>query len=413
MPRSLALWLHLLNRRGGAPLQAGSQLAGPRPAGALICMHAAAPEAEPAAAQLARTLLRLRPDVAIVVTGAQGNATLPEQVLVAEAPDNTVAGTRAFLAHWRPELVLLVGTPAPKALPTALIAETDAALMLVEARFGTVASGNWLSRSWSRLILRALLARFRRILVPDLASVPSLGRLGVARDRVEISGSIREAARPLPCTEAERAALAGLLRSRPVWFAAAVPEAEEAVVLDAQEKALMRAHRTLLILLPERPERAAAIAAAVEARGHGVARRALEQEPHDDVQVLVVDDEGELGLWYRLAPVSWMGGTLQAGQNPRSPLEPAALGSAIVHGPIVAPHAADYARLAEAGACRVVATSGALADVVSELIAPDRVAALAHNAWAVISGDAEVADRVARQVLGELDAAAAHRAGAI
>lgn len=153
------------------------------------------------------------------------------------------------------------------------------------------------------------------------------------------------------------------------------------------------------------------LAEAVEARCHHAARRALEEEPEDDVQVLIVEDDSELGLWYRLAPVTWMGGTLFRGGAPRSPLEPAALGSAIVHGPAVAAHADEYARLAEAAACRVASTPAALADAVAELIAPDRVAALARNAWEAISGDAGVTEKIARRALAELDAALVRGAG--
>ncbi len=411
MPRSLALWLHLLTHHEAVPQADDVSLPQvTRPAGAMICVHIAALEAQPAALFLVRAILRLRPGIGIVVTGANSAVALPAGVMATPAPAGRISAARAFLAAWSPDLVLLVGAPKPKTMPTALLVEAAAQhvpLLLVEARF-SAPGGARLPWFWPRAVLRAQLACFQRILVPDQASAAWLARLGAVTDRVHTSGSIREPVEPLPCTEAERSALARQLHSRPVWFAVAVPEAEEATVLDAHEKALMRAHRMLLILLPKTPDRAEQIAAAVEARGHRAARRTLEEEPEDDVQVLVVEDESELGLWYRLAPVTWMGGTMIPGETSRSPLEPAALGSAIVHGPAIAAHGADYARLAEAGACRVTGTPTALADVVVELIAPDRVAALAHNAWHMISGDAGVAEHMARQVLADMDEAAAH-----
>lgn len=112
----------------------------------------------------------------------------------------------------------------------------------------------------------------------------------------------------------------------------------------------------------------------------------------------------ELGLWYRLAPVTFMGGTLVPGGSGRNPFEPAALGSAILHGPHPGPYPEAYALLAEARAARLVAGPDALAEAVTELIAPDRAALLAHNAWAASSGGAEVTDRVAGAVLAALDA---------
>jgi 3-deoxy-D-manno-octulosonic-acid transferase len=76
---------------------------------------------------------------------------------------------------------------------------------------------------------------------------------------------------------------------------------------------------------------------------------------------------GELGLWYRLAPVAFIGGSLVAhgGQNP---LEPARLGSAIVHGPHMQNFAEIVSELAAADACRAVDGAGQLAAAVADLL---------------------------------------------
>jgi len=408
MSRSLTIWLHLLLRRGDARGASGL-LPAPvaRPEGKLIWLHLAASDALPAAQYLVRQIVRARPGVTVLVTGAPEGAEFATGVLCAAAPADRIIAARAALAAWRPDLLVHVGLPQAGAMAVALTAEAAARgvpQLLIEARF---AAWGRAPGPWGRAVLRASLASVTTVLAPDPASAALMRRFGVGSERISVVGGLREPVAPLPCTEAERAALAEQLHSRPVWFAVAVPEAEEAALLEAHDMALMRAHRLLLVLMPEAAGRAEAIAAAVEARGQHVARRAQEQEPEDDVQVLIVEDEAELGLWYRLAPVTWMGGTYGGAGSVRSPLEPAALGSAIVHGPATGQHAADYARLSEAGACRVAMTPVALAEVVADLIAPDRVAALAHAAWAVISTDAGVAEQVAGRVLAALDAAGA------
>jgi 3-deoxy-D-manno-octulosonic-acid transferase len=99
-----------------------------------------------------------------------------------------------------------------------------------------------------------------------------------------------------------------------------------------------------------------------------------------------------------------MGGTFSEGAGAaRSPLEAAALGSAIIHGPRTAPFDAEYARLDDARAARAVLRPTRLGDAVADLMAPDRAAILAHNAWAVTSGGAGAAEAVARAILSELD----------
>ena len=75
---------------------------------------------------------------------------------------------------------------------------------------------------------------------------------------------------------------------------------------------------------------------------------------------------------------------------------------AILHGPHPGPYPDAYARLDEARATRRVETPAALADAVGDLIAPDKAATLAHNAWAASSGGAEVTERVAQVVLSSL-----------
>ena len=83
--------------------------------------------------------------------------------------------------------------------------------------------------------------------------------------------------------------------------------------------------------------------------------------------------------------------------------QPAALGSAIVHGPDPGPYPEAYARRpTDAFAARRVASGPDLADAITDLIAPDKAAFLAHNAWAAASGGAEVTERVMRLLFGLL-----------
>ena len=79
----------------------------------------------------------------------------------------------------------------------------------------------------------------------------------------------------------------------------------------------------------------------------------------DEIQVLLTDGPTEMGLWYRLAPVTYLGGTLGGDDAAaRHPFEPAALGSAIVHGPHTARFATEWQQLGGAGAAADVADRG-------------------------------------------------------
>lgn len=402
MARSLALSLYLMRAARGGPQALPPRAA--RPEGALIWLHAGSGARPGSLGQLASRLLRERPALSVLVTTEADNPAMPADLgpgtFADRLPPDRLADLRPFLDHWRPDLLLMAGA----SVPPALITEADrraVPMILADIHLGVEAMRHW---RWRRGMASALLRRFTRILAQDPDSAARLRALGARAGSVAMAGRIEETTEPLPCTEAERAALAALLQARPVWLAMACPPAEVEAVIAAHGHAMQLAHRMLLILVPADPAEAPALAERCRREDWIIAERAREQEPDPEVQVLVADGQSELGLWYRLAPVTFMGGTLMPGGAGRNPFEPAALGSAILHGPHPGPYPEAYARLAEARAARRIDSPRALAEAVSELIAPDRAASLAHNAWAASSGGAEVAERVIQVILTVMDA---------
>ena len=128
--------------------------------------------------------------------------------------------------------------------------------------------------------------------------------------------------------------------------------------------------------------------------GWAVALRSAEQEPEPETEVYVADSASEYGLWYRLAPVTYLGGSLLGAGCARDPLEPAALGSAILYGPRPGDFGSIFGRLGAARAARAVGSGADLGDAVGDLLAPDKTARLAQAAWTVASDGAEVTERV-------------------
>lgn len=400
MARSLALALYLLAARGGdetGPVRAG------RPEGRLVWLHLGQGAAANRLQHLAATLLRDRPDIALLITGETGAPPaldgFPARSVADMLPPDRLSALEKFLTHWRPDLAILTGS----SLPPAMITEAHRRgipLILADVRMTPKDERSW---RWRRGMAASLLGRFDRILAQDPETAARLRRLGGRQIVIDVAGKIEETSEPLPCNEAERRSLAELLNTRPVWLAASCTPGEEEAVIAAHSQAMRLAHRMLLIVAPSDPARAPVLAERLRREGWLVAERAREEEPEPEVQAFVADGEGELGLWYRLAPVTFVGGTLSEDGPGRNPFEPAALGSAILHGPLPGPYPDAYARLTEARAARLVRDPAALSEAVSELIAADKAAILAHNAWAATSGGAEVAERVAHAILSRLD----------
>jgi len=385
MTRSLALGAYLalagLSRRRG-------EAEPPRPEGSLLWVHADGPERLPALSALAE---RLWPEGIATLVTLPRRFDLPVptgRLLLRPAPYEGGAAVRTFLDHWKPDLLLWVGG----GLRPALLARTMVPKLLVEGapEPGLLARG----ARWPGLT-RAVVPLFERALVQGDASAERLSRAGIPEERLEIVGPFDSPAPVLPCNERERRDLAQTIGARPVWLAADLPMAELPVVLAAHRIASRSAHRLLLILAPRVPEEAPAMARALNEASLRVALRAEGAEPEDRTQVYLADGTSEMGLWLRLAPLTFLGGTLARGPGGRSPFEAAALGSALLHGPVTAPHGEAWVRLDIVGAAQTVSNAAELGQGVEALLAPDRAAAMAQAGWDVATQGAEVMNRVA------------------
>lgn len=357
-----------------------------RPAGRLVWLHAPSAPAARGFAPLVRGLLA-RGIAGSVLVSCPEPLDCPGAPVVAPPPDRSDA-VAAFLAHWRPDLGIWAdGALRPVLLAAA--AQSRMPLMLVDGRGPELAGARW----WRRLLLPGVLAPFAHLLVQDEEAARACQRAGARPERVRVVGLLEEPSRIQRVNEPERAALSRSFGTRPVWLAAGLPAAEDDLVAAAHLTALRVAHRLLLIVVPDAPGRAPALAERLAA-GHGlaVALRSRDDEPSEDVQVYIADTEGEMGLWYRLAPQTWCGGTL-AGEGPlQHPFEPVAAGSALLHGPRTGAFATAFARLRAGGGCRLVSQAAELGDAVGDLLAADRSAQLAQRAWEVASSGVEATE---------------------
>ncbi len=373
----------LTTQRGPQPAEARSS----RPAGRLVWLHISDDTRTAAMATLADQLKNDH-DMQVLVTGAK-TAHLNDA-----APSDHPADIALFLSHWMPDVIVLTGG---EMRPSLMFATQERALpvILVDGVSPYLVNGaGWL---WRGLIKDAARA-FHAIVTVDELSARAYRKLGAVT--VQRFGRIESDANALPYFESERAALATLFATRPTWLACDVPQIEEAAVIAAHRAALRLAHRLLLILVPRDPARAPALAEAMELNeGWLVARRELNEEPDPEIAVYIAETPEEYGLWYRLAPVTFMGGSVLGAGSSRSPMEAAALGSAIIHGRRTGDFGSEYGRLGAALGAAVASNPAEVADLLSELLAPDRAARLAHAAWGVASEGAEVTARIVAIIL--------------
>lgn len=375
-----------------------------RPDGPLIWFHAASVGESLAVLELIRRALEEREDLHVLVTtGTVTSANvmadrLPERAIHHYAPLDAKPFVTAFLDHWKPDVAIWTES---ELWPT-LVVETharDIPMLLLNARMSKASHDKW---RFARGMVRSLLERFQAALVQDNLTMVYLRRLGMPVDRMKVMGTLKEGSAALPCDDNDRAEMAATMAGRPVWLAASTHDGEEAMVLKAHRMAMRSSPRLLLILVPRHPERGDEIATLLQSDGWRFTRRTADEVPTDEANVYLADTMGELGLWYRLSPVSFVGGSLVAigGHNP---FEPAALGSAILHGPYVTNFVDIYDRLRDGGAARLVSSPEKLAGQVAGLLNPDEAATMAASAWQVISDGADVTDRALALIIDTLE----------
>ncbi len=376
-----------------------------RPDGLLVWFHAASVGESLSILELVRRLGDQRPDLHfLITTGTVTSANLmagrlPDSAVHQYVPVDIRPFVRQFLAHWKPDLAVWTESE----IWPALMFEADAAhipMVLINARISKTTNEGW---RWFPGFAKSLLRRFSFVLAQDDVTAKNLHRLGLPRDRIEVTGTLKEGSAALPHDEAERTRFANSLSGRPVWLAASTHPGEEDIVAKAHRQAARAAQRLLLIIAPRHPERGPEIARKLRADGWDIAVRSKGEVPDASTQIYLADTLGEMGLWYRIAPVSFLGGSLVdiGGHNP---FEPAALGSAIIHGPHVHKVADIYERLAEVGATVEVKTTDDLVKAVGRVLSPDKAAAMAHAAWEISSSGAEVTDRALELLVSYLPA---------
>ncbi|HLJ63055.1 MAG TPA: glycosyltransferase N-terminal domain-containing protein, partial [Stellaceae bacterium] len=262
-------------------------------------------------------------------------------------------------------------------------------------------------RGWQRLpkLAACLLASFDLCLAQDPVQAQRLAALGAPH--VASVGDLKAAAPPLPVDKEALQRLRITVRGRPLWLAASTHAGEEDAAAEAHQILAPIRPDLLTIIAPRHPQRANEIVATLRARGLNVARRSRGETLCADTHIYLADTLGELGLFYRLTGIAFIGGSLRA-HGGHNPLEAALLDCAILHGPDMSNCAAIAQALHDAGAARAVADARELGAAVAGLLDdPGQREARAAAAAAVAARHRAVLDAAMERLCPWLDPMAA------
>jgi 3-deoxy-D-manno-octulosonic-acid transferase len=336
-----------------------------RPHGPLVWIHGASVGEVLAAAALIERLRALKIRV-LLTSGTVTSAAIvakrfPADIIHQYVPYDSPSYVARFLDHWRPSLALFIESDL---WPNLILASAARRLpmVLINGRMSPRSFPRW--RKFAGTI-SALLGRFDICLAQSQTDAERFAALGSRN--VMTTGNLKLDVPAPPADAAKLEQLTLATRGRPIIVAASTHPGEEDILLEAHRALAVFFPSLLSVIVPRHPARGEAIARTIATSGLNGALRSRQELPVAATDVYVADTMGELGLFYRLAPIVFMGGSLveHGGQNP---IEAVKLGASIVHGPHVFNFTDVYEALDHAGGARCADTPDALVRQLGHLL---------------------------------------------
>lgn len=303
----------------------------PRPEGIVVWVHAASVGESISVLPLINRLSQSYPRAHILLTtGTTSSATLLKTRLPANAfhqfiPVDSLLAVKRFVKHWRPDAALWVES---EFWPN-LVTETTkiAPVVLINARVSDRSFTRW---QRYRSFIQPLLQSFALCLPQSQEDGRRLEVLGAPH--VTFIGNLKYDAPALPADATLIENIRMMIGQRPCWVAASTHPGEEEILCNTHQTLKSRYPNLLTIIIPRHATRGGDVAAIVTAKNLHPAQRSKGDAIQSDTDIYIADTMGELGIFYRLNSIVFIGGSLipHGGQNP---LEAARLECAIISGP--------------------------------------------------------------------------------
>lgn len=304
----------------------------PRDQGPLIWLHAASVGETIAVLPLIDEIRKRAPYIRfLLTTGTVTSAKLAKERLSNNdihqyAPFDSPKYVDAFLDYWRPDLVVLTES---EIWPNTILSchDRNFPIALVNARMSDRSYKRWRK---NRRTARPLFSRIHSILAQNERLARRFRELGGRN--VRVAGNLKVDAPPLPVDEAALTELSSRIGRRPTFLAASTHQGEEEALLEAYSAAKQTFQDLLLIIAPRHPQRGEVVTELASGKGFKTARRQANEVIEPTTDVYIADTVGELGVFYSLARIAFVGGSLvdRGGQNP---IEAIRFGTAVLSGP--------------------------------------------------------------------------------
>lgn len=384
------------NERKGRPTKE-------RPNGKLIWFHGASVGESVSMLPLINKLLEINPNINVMVTtGTTTSADLmskrlPERAFHQYIPIDNPSFTKRFIKHWQPDMVLWFESDFWPAMLSS-IKKKNIPLILVNGRISNKSFKRWQQFDY---ISKELLACFTYCLGQSEEDAYRLRVLG-AKDSTCL-GNLKFAGLPIPVDETKKEAIMRQIGNRPIFCISSTHSNEEEQIARELPKLFADNPDLLVIIAPRHPQRGLEIQNQIKELGFSTALRSAQEPIEKTTQIYIADTIGELGIWYGISPIVFIGGSLipHGGQNF---MEPSRLRDAVIVGPHMHNFTDAMQRAQKANAIIQVNNGSEVVETVNQLLQSNDLLeakrSLAYN-WAM--SEAKVLDGIVEKVRGYLN----------
>jgi 3-deoxy-D-manno-octulosonic-acid transferase len=287
------------------------------------------------AAPLIKALRQQHPDLKITlttmtITGSEYvKAHFVPEIFHVFVPYDLPCVVRRFLNHLQPQALLILETELwPNILK--ICKQRAIPVMLSNARLSEKSAKRY---NYIRPVIRNMLSGINVIATHAKIDGDRFMRLGATAQQITTVGSIKfDIITPASVLEQAPALRQMLGANRPILIAASTHEGEEEKIVSVFNQILKKIPQALLLLAPRHPERFARVASYCEQENYKMVTYTSQKACTDSTQIFLIDTIGQLKLFYAVADVAFVGGSLMpiGGHNI---LEPLSLGIPTIVGP--------------------------------------------------------------------------------
>lgn len=260
------------------------------------------------------------------VTSARiAKKNLPKNVIHQYVPIENYFAIRKFLSHWQPQLAVFIESEFWPCL--AHEASKICKVISLNTRISDSAYKNWHS---FRALFKAILSCFTAFMPQSLEDKAKLENLGFKN--VKYIGNLKYSVPNLPCDLNELSDFKNQIKNRIVVLFASTHAGEEEIISKVYNKVQDPNKSLLIVIVPRHPIRSNQIYDYLQQNGYESILLSENKPITNTTEFYIIDEIGKLGLFFRIAPITVMGGTFVkvGGHNP---IEAARLKSAIIIGP--------------------------------------------------------------------------------